>query len=117
MFHAEKFLCAVIPASLVLLAAASVFAAGQWVKVNGMGATADCGNLVEWKDKDKTAYDKAMQWELGYLSGAALMLPRIDPIKNLEEEDVVRWLSNYCASHLEQNLSEAADKFLKEHRH
>ena len=111
-----QMLRAVIPASFLLLGAAPALAAGQWVKVNGIGAKADCANLVEWKEKDKPAYEKAMQWELGYLSSAALNSAKIDPMKNLDEEDVVRWLSNYCTNHLELNLSEVADKFLKDHR-
>jgi hypothetical protein len=45
-----------------------------------------------------------------------MWVPHINPMKYSEEEDVERWIVNFCTNHLEQNLGEAADQFLKSHK-
>ena len=108
-----KFYAAAISSALLLLLAVGADAKTVRVTVGGTGARNDCAKLLEWKQKDKPSYDAALEWEYGYLSGAAMFGPQYNPLKDTDLDEVERWFVNYCTNHLEENLSDVGDRYIK----
>lgn len=108
-------LCLALSSAFMMVAVSSAGQAAS-ITVGGAGIDTDCAKLLEWKEKDKTAYEAAVQWEFGYLSGAAAYGPRkVNPLKGMEFDEVSRWFDNYCRNHLEQTIKEVADQFIRQH--
>jgi hypothetical protein len=102
--------------SAVLCALASEGRAGS-ITIGGAGVGNDCGKRLEWKKTDKASYAEMVQWEMGYLSGAAVFGPRkVSPLKGMVMDEVTRRFDNYCQNHLEQTIQEVADYFIKQHQ-
>ena len=39
--------------------------------------------------------------------------PQYNPLKDTDLDEVERWFVNYCTNHLEENLSDVGDRYIK----
>jgi hypothetical protein len=54
-------------------------------------------------------------WVEGFLSGAAVWSPDLDPMKKIDAPAVFAWMDNYCQALPLVSIVDAANAFLKEH--
>jgi len=84
------------------------------VQVIGVGL-GSCGTWTAdraARDVDEVA-DRA--WVVGYLSGAAVWGPDLNPLQGVDAQAVWAWLDNYCRAHPLVKIQEAANAFIDEH--
>ncbi len=83
-------------------------------KIFGYG-TRGCFSWVEYENMQAAEFFFASQWLQGFVTGAAIWNEDIRPALGARRgSDLEGWITDYCSSHPEQSIADAADQLVRE---
>jgi hypothetical protein len=98
-----------------LLVVATLSGRAEAVQTMGAGVGISCGTWLEDR-RTRGGHFSALNWALGYLSGAAIFGDVGDPLRGVDPNGVAYWLDNWCRANPSSYFSDGVRAFINAQR-